>query len=146
MEKCWRAIQDHISGCAQTQECDDFPLHIWNQATIDIFFKYCFEQNVIPDVNSTNERLKLTGLKEKVMEVKVEYYRMKSIKAEEARVASYAQIAVWVYETGDGNIEKYSLKLNAIIEEAFSKHSNTVCIIKSVIANLMIVYLFLGAV
>ena len=127
---CWKAVQDHISGCVQTNECDEFPLHTWNQATIDVFFKYCLAQHVIPEINSTDEKLKLVGSKDKVMEVKVEFYRMKSNKAEEAHAASYAQIAVWVYETSAGTIEKYSLKLNAIIEEAFSKNSDTVRIVK----------------
>jgi hypothetical protein len=128
--KCWKAVQDHISGCVQTNECDEFPLHTWNQETIDIFFKYCFEQHVIPEVNPTDEKLKLVGPKDKVMEVKAEFYRTKSIKAEEAHAASYAQIAVWVYEVSAGIIEKYSLKLNAIIEEAFSKNLDTVRIVK----------------
>lgn len=137
MGKCWKAVQDHISGCVQIEECDEFPVHTWNQATIDTFFRYCLEQDVIPEVNSKNEKLKLIGPKAKVMEVKVEFYRMKSIKAEEARVTSFAQIAVWVYETPLGTIEKYSLKLNANIEEAFNRNSDTVRVIMNVIFNLI---------
>lgn len=125
-KKCRKAIQDHINGCTQTEELDEFPLHTWNQTTIDLFYKYCLEQHVIPEINSANEKLKLAGPRDKVMEVKVEFYRMKSIKAEEARVASYARIAIWVYETSAGTIEKYSLKLNALIEEAFSNNFDLV--------------------
>jgi len=135
MKKCWKAVQDHVNGCVKTEECDEFPLHTWNQATIDIFYKYCFEQHVIPEVNSTNEKLKLAGPKDKVMKAKMEFYRMKGVKAEEARIASYARIAVWVYETSAGTVEKYSLKLNALIEEAFINHSDSVRIVKVSFSN-----------
>ncbi|CAF1150856.1 unnamed protein product, partial [Rotaria sordida] len=95
MKSCRKAVQDHVHKCVQTEECDEFPLHTWDQATIDIFYKYCFEQHVIPEVNSTNEKLQLAGPKDKVMDTKTEFYRMKSRKAEEARIASYARIAIW---------------------------------------------------
>ncbi|CAF1055974.1 unnamed protein product [Rotaria sordida] len=126
MKSCQKAVQDHVHKCVQTEECDEFPLHTWDQATIDIFYKYCFEQHVIPEVNSTNEKLQLAGPKDKVMDTKTEFYRMKSRKAEESRIASYARIAIWVYETTTGTIEKYSLKLNALIEEAFSNNRDSV--------------------
>ncbi|CAF3896260.1 unnamed protein product [Rotaria sordida] len=83
-------------------------------------------EHVIPEVNSTNEKLQLAGPKDKVMDTKTEFYRMKSRKAEESRIASYARIAIWVYETTTGTIEKYSLKLNALIEEAFSNNRDSV--------------------
>ena len=54
------------------------------------------------------------------MTVKMEFYRMKSVKAEEARIAFYARIAVWVFESSPGVVGKYSLKLNALIEDALN--------------------------
>jgi hypothetical protein len=129
MNECCKAAQDYVNRCVLTVECEEFPLHSWDQTTINIFYEYSFEQHVIPEVDSINEKLKLSGPTDKVMETKTEYYRMKSIKAEDARVASYARIAVWVYEMSNGNVEKYSLKLNALIEEAFSKNVDSVRII-----------------
>lgn len=123
-------MQKYISESVRTVECDEFPLRTWDQSTINMFFKYCFEQHVIPEVRQTDEKLILNGPKDKVLEVKAEFYRTKSIKADEAHAASYARIAVWIYEVCAGLIEKYSLKLNAIIEEAFSKKLDKVCIVK----------------
>lgn len=130
VNKCWKAVQHHASGCVKTEECDEFPLDTWDQETIDIFYKYCFEQHVIPEVNSTDDKFKLAGPKDTVMEMTKEFYRMKSRKAEEALSATYARIAVWLYETSDGIIEKYSLKLNAQIEQAYSNHLDSVSIVK----------------
>lgn len=50
------------------------------------------------------------------------------MKAEEARLASFARIAVWIYNTRQGYTKKYSLKLNALIEEAHHQKKKEVCI------------------
>ena len=119
-------MQDHVNKCVKTEECDEFPLHTWNQVTIDAFYKYCFEQQVLPEISSMDERLQLSGPANEVMSVKMEFYRMKSVKAEEARVAFYARIAVWVFELSPGVVEKYSLKLNALIEDASNSNLESV--------------------
>lgn len=126
----------------QRIECDEFSLHYWDQSTIDMFFKYCSEQHVIPEINIIEEKLKLVGPKDKVLEVKAEFYRTKCVKAEEAHAATYARSAIWVYEVSAGLIEKYPLKLNAIIEEAFSKKSETVRMIKMLFSSECLLIVF----
>jgi hypothetical protein len=118
MNECWRAIQDHVHKFVRTEECDEFPLHTWNRITIDTFYQYCFAQQVLPEINPKNDRLALSGPAHEVKVVQMEFYRMKSVKAEEARIVFYARIAVWVFESFRGVVEKYSLKLNALIEDA----------------------------
>jgi hypothetical protein len=101
-------------------------LHTWNQATIDAFYQYCLERHVLPEVDLTNEKLKLSGPKDMVMETESEFYRIKSVKAEEAFIASSARAAIWAFETTTGTYVKYSLKLNADIEHARSSGCNSV--------------------
>ncbi len=130
LKECWKAVQCHVSKCVYTVDCDEFPLHTWNQATIDSYYRYCYEKQVLPEVNSSNDKLKLSGPKEEVKATQIEFYRLKSIKAEEARILSYAHIAVWMFETRNNNFEKYSLNLNAVIEIAFTNHQESVRIDK----------------
>jgi hypothetical protein len=130
LKECRKAIQDHVNKCVLTVDCDDFPLHTWDQATIDSFYRYCFERQVLPEFNSSNEKFKLSGPKEQVNATQMEFYRVKGIKAEEARIASYARIAVWMFETSNETYEKYSLKLNALIETAFTNNNTSVRIYK----------------
>ncbi|CAM4880187.1 unnamed protein product [Rotaria socialis] len=118
LKKCWKVIQDYINERVLTEECDDFPLHTWNQSLIDSFYRYCLERHVLPEVNTIGDRFKLSGPKEQVKMTQIEFYRLKCIKAEEARIASYARIAVWLFEIEDRVFKKYSLKLNALIETA----------------------------
>jgi len=124
--KCRKVIQDHVSKCVLTVDCDDFPLHTWNQATIDSFYRYCFERQVLPELNSSNDKFKLSGPKEQVIATQTEFYRLKSIKAEEARISSYARLAVWMFEASHETFEKYSLKLNALLETTFINNNKSV--------------------
>jgi hypothetical protein len=130
LRECWKAIQDHISKCVVTVDCGEFPLHTWNQATIDSFYRYCCERQVLPNVNSSNNKLKLSGPKEQVHATQIEFYQLNSTKAEEARILSYARIAVWMFETGNNTFEEYSLKLNAQIEAASANQNESVRIYK----------------
>jgi len=130
LRECRKAIQDHVNKCVLTVDCDDFPLHTWNQATIDSFYRYCFERQVLPEVNSSNGKIKLSGPKEQVNATQIEFYRIKGIKAEEALISSYARIAIWMFETSNETYEKYSLKLNAQIEIAFANNNTSVRIYK----------------
>ncbi|CAF2574114.1 unnamed protein product [Rotaria sp. Silwood2] len=84
-----------------------------------------FFRQILPEVNRSNDKLKLLGPKEEVKEVQIEFYRLKSVKAEEARIASYARVAVWLFEIENNTFEKYSLKLNALFETAL-EHNNEV--------------------
>lgn len=132
IKACCTAVKHHINAHVLTEECDEFPLHTWDQATINLFYKYSFQQDVIPEINANNEALLLPGPRDKVLLAKTEFYRMKSIQAVEAYVASYARIAVWMYEASPGVVEKYSLKLNALIEEAFTDNVKSVRILTNV--------------
>ncbi|CAF1308889.1 unnamed protein product [Rotaria sp. Silwood1] len=93
---------------------------------------FCFKlaelrqkKQILPEVNRSNDKLKLLGPKEEVKEAQIEFYRLKSVKAEEARIASYARVAVWLFEIENNTFEKYSLKLNALFETAL-EHNNEV--------------------
>jgi hypothetical protein len=126
LQQCWKATKSHIDGCVLTQECDELPLHIWNQTSIYNFYKYCVSRRVLPQFDSTNQKLTLLGGKDDVGEATLEFYRMKCRISEEESYASYDRIAVWVYETRPDNVEKYSLKLNALIESAYSQKKDEV--------------------
>ncbi|CAF4699150.1 unnamed protein product, partial [Rotaria sp. Silwood1] len=125
IKESWKLIQNHVNKCVLTVECDEFPFYTWNQKTIDSFYKYCLERQILPEVNRSNDKLKLLGPKEEVKEAQIEFYRLKSVKAEEARIASYARVAVWLFEIENNTFEKYSLKLNALFETAL-EHNNEV--------------------
>jgi hypothetical protein len=118
-KQCRQAIEEHVSGCVLTKNCEEFPLHTWNQTTIDAFYQYCLERHVLPEVNLANEKLKLSGPKDMVMTTESEFYRTKGAKVEEAFIASSARVALWAFETNTGTYVKYSLKLNAHIEHAW---------------------------
>ncbi|CAF2698612.1 unnamed protein product [Rotaria sp. Silwood2] len=118
IKESWKLIQNHVNKCVLTVECDEFPFYTWNQKTIDSFYKFCLERQILPEVNRLNDKLKLLGPKEEVKEAQIEFYRLKSVKAEEARIASYARVAVWLLEIENNTFEKYSLKLNALFETA----------------------------
>ncbi|CAF2475555.1 unnamed protein product [Rotaria sp. Silwood2] len=144
VNECCKAMQDHVIECVLTVDCDEFPLHTWNQATIDSFYRYCSERQVLPEVNTSNDKFKLSGPKEQVKATQIEFYRLKSIKAEEERIASYARIAVWLFEIRNGVFEKYSLKLNALIETAFANNNDLVRVYQYVACSFVIFY-FVGS-
>ncbi|CAF4976450.1 unnamed protein product, partial [Rotaria sp. Silwood1] len=144
MNKCCKTIQDYVNGCILTVDCDEFPLHTWNQATIDSFYRYCAERQVLPEFNSFDDKFKLSGPKEQVKAAQTEFYRLKSIKAEEERIASYARVAVWLFEIRNGIFEKYSLKLNALIETA-NANDNELVRIYQLITFKFVIFYFLGS-
>lgn len=120
-------IRDFVQTCKTAEECDEFPVDVWDQATINSYFRYCLQQCVLPEIDGETCRLKLMGGKDDVMLTAKEFYRIKSEKAEEARLATYARIATWLYRVGPRRVAKYSLKLNALIEAAHHSKSATVC-------------------
>ena len=126
LKSCLEALSKHLNSCVSKKECDEMPLNIWDQATIDQFYKYCLERAVLPDIDSKGNLI-LQGSKEVVTDAQIVFYQMKSAKMEEAWIASYSRLAVWWVEESKNNAKKYPVKLNAYIEYAYANKSGSVC-------------------
>lgn len=126
LNKCLEAIKTYVGERILTVDCEVFPLNTWNQETIDSFYKYCFERQVLPEVTLPGDKLKLSGPKDATTGAQIEFYRLKGAKADEARIISYSRLAVWLYEIENEVFEKYSLQVNASIETAYSHENESV--------------------
>lgn len=126
LKSCFEAIGKHLNSCVSKKDCDEMPLNIWDQATIDQFYRYCLERAVHPDIDS-NGNLILQGSREVVADAQIVFYQTKSAKIEEAWVASYSRLAVWGVKVSDNDVKKYPVKSNAYIEHAYVNKSGSVC-------------------
>lgn len=130
LTECCTAVQAHVNKCVVTKDCGGFPLHTWNQEEIASFYRLCCEKQVLPELILPDNQFKLSGSKEQVHEIEIEFYRLKYERAEEAHVSSFALIANWKFETENNNFQPYSSRLNAQIEMASQKKQKSVRIIK----------------
>lgn len=74
-----------------------------------------------------SETLRLSGPREHVINVLTEFYRVKAEKQEENYIALIARHVVWGFLTTSNTYEKYSLKINARIEDAYQAQKPVVC-------------------
>ncbi|CAF2651673.1 unnamed protein product [Rotaria sp. Silwood2] len=119
-EECKKALNSHVNKSILVREhCQQHVLKKWTQPAINAFYKYCFHQHVVLDMNILIGYCKLSGSKESVTEAENEYYREQTKQSEQARLMAIARDIIWAFEKDDKNWEKYVPELNALIEDAF---------------------------
>lgn len=133
-------MQEYVQKSIITTDCDQIPLHVWNQSVIDKFYRYCTEQQVFINIVKPKDHLTLTGFPEHVREAQTEFYRLTTIATEEARIVAFARIAVWALEVSPGRIENYSPKINATIEYAYINSEKSVLLVFRILANIIVFF------
>ncbi|CAF4464247.1 unnamed protein product [Rotaria socialis] len=128
-EECKKALNEYVKKSIFT--C--VPKHQqvlkrWTQPAINAFYKYCFDRNVVPDINIVVGSCKLFGLKAAVGDAENEYYREHIKQSEQARLIAIARDIIWAFQIDDNTWIKYKSELNALIEDAYSSKSLTVSI------------------
>ncbi|CAF3846929.1 unnamed protein product [Rotaria sp. Silwood1] len=98
----------------------------WTQSMINMFYKYCLNHHVLPEMDPVIGYLKLSGPKECVMKAEKEFDRIKSIQGEQARLLANARDIIWAYEISDNNWEKYIPELNARMEHAHASNLSSI--------------------
>ncbi|CAF3244916.1 unnamed protein product [Rotaria socialis] len=125
-EECKKALNEYVKKSIFT--C--VPKHQqvlkrWTQPAINAFYKYCFDRNVVPDINIVVGSCKLFGLKAAVGDAENEYYREHIKQSEQARLIAIARDIIWAFQIDDNTWIKYKSELNALIEDAYSSKSLT---------------------
>ena len=118
-------VENSVSVCELDQQAG---LKKWMQPAINEFFKYCFHRSVIPDMNVLIGFVKLSGPKQAVIEAENQYFREQAKQIEQAHLAVIARDIVWAYTKDNCNWVKYSLELNAHIEDEYVLERPTVSI------------------
>ncbi|CAF2131733.1 unnamed protein product [Rotaria magnacalcarata] len=125
-EECKKALNNHVRTSISVRE--HYKQHVlkkWTQPAINAFYKFCFHQQVVPDMSIVIGCVKLFGSKESVTEVENEYYREQAKQSEQARLMAIARDIIWAFEKDDKNWEKYVPELNALIEDAYTSQLET---------------------
>ncbi|CAF1359679.1 unnamed protein product [Adineta steineri] len=126
-EECKKALNNHIQKSIAVREyLQQTALKIWTQPTINKFYKFCFNQHVVLDMNIQIGYLKLFGSEQSVIEADNEYHKEQAQQSEQARLAVIARDVIWAYKINDNNWEKYSSELNIRIEDEYSSKRSTV--------------------
>ena len=78
MNKCQRGIEDLIRGgfLREAQVFCPFDENRWNSSMIDVFYQFCLNQRVLPNLKTN---LELTGMISDVEKVKEKYYLISRI-------------------------------------------------------------------
>ncbi|CAF5163526.1 unnamed protein product, partial [Rotaria magnacalcarata] len=101
-EECKKALNNHVRTSISVRE--HYKQHVlkkWTQPAINAFYKFCFHQQVVPDMSIVIGYVKLYGSKESVTEVENEYYREQAKQSEQARLMAIARDIIWAFEKDD---------------------------------------------
>jgi hypothetical protein len=143
-EECKKALNEYVQKSVLVREHPKQEvLKRWTQPAINGFYRFCVDRHVMVDMDINLCYLKLSGSEKSVTDAEKEYYRERAEQSEQARLAAIARNIIWAYKINHNSWGKYSIELNARIEDAhllkeptvshctIKKHATVIIIIKS---------------
>lgn len=121
LKKCRSEIEAHMNTCTQTNSrTNEENLNIWTQQLVLIFYKYCSDHHIWPNINFEERKVILFGKKESIDDADKYFLELTTQALKQTHLNSIARNVVWEYQLDSSTWQSYSYKCNGEIEYAFS--------------------------